>query len=105
MNGAGTTQAHAAAKLGAVVTGHVANCPEQGHVLGDIELMVLTVEFQGNHGHARIVLGYGVEQSAAFTKRFGHRRSTQANGLSCADGKVCTGPLVEQMNGIVSSLS
>ncbi|MNN56814.1 hypothetical protein D3C81_1717680 [compost metagenome] len=57
MNGAGAAKAHAAAELGAVVTGHVTDRPEQGHVLGDIERMVLTVEFQGNHGHARIVLG------------------------------------------------
>ncbi len=46
MNRAGAAKAHAAAKLGAVVTGHVANRPEQRHILGDIEWMVLTVEFQ-----------------------------------------------------------
>ncbi|MOA30233.1 hypothetical protein D3C78_1513030 [compost metagenome] len=54
MNGAGAAKAHAAAKLGAVVTGHVTDRPEQGHVLGDIERMVLTVEFQGNHGQIRL---------------------------------------------------
>ena len=71
MNGAGPAQAHAAAEFGAVVAGHVADGPEQWHVLGDVELMVLTVELQGNHGHARIVLGYGVEQSAARTSAVG----------------------------------
>jgi hypothetical protein len=56
VNGAGATQAHAAAEFGAVVTGDIADRPEQRHVFRDIEGMVLTVEFQGNHGHARIFL-------------------------------------------------
>jgi len=56
MNGAGPAQAHAAAEFGAVVTGYVADRPEQRHVLGDVELMVLTIELQGNHVHARMDL-------------------------------------------------
>ncbi|MCY1379730.1 hypothetical protein D9M69_674760 [compost metagenome] len=37
VDGAGAAQGHAAAELGAVITSHVADSPEQRHVLGNIE--------------------------------------------------------------------
>src|SRR5450830_610301 len=82
MHGAGTTQPHATAEFGPGITRHITDRPEQRHVLGDVQRMVLTVEFQGNHGHARIVQGYGVEPSAVECHGSTRGGSTQANRLS-----------------------
>lgn len=52
---------HAAAELGPGIADDVADGPEQGHILGDIELMILAIEVQGNHRCTPfLVSGYGV---------------------------------------------
>ena len=47
---AGAAQGHATAVLGAGEIGDVAQRPEQRHVIGHVQLMVLAIEIQGNHG-------------------------------------------------------
>ncbi len=46
MHGTGTTQAHTAAEFGPGITRHIADRPQQRHLLGDVQGMVLTIEFQ-----------------------------------------------------------
>src|SRR5690606_9180283 len=47
---AGTTQGHAAAVLGAGEIGNIAQGPEHWHIVGRIQLMVLAIVIEGNHG-------------------------------------------------------
>src|SRR5690606_41775068 len=51
---AGTTQGHAAAVLGAGEIGNIAQGPEQWHIVGHIQLMVLAIEIEASHGLATL---------------------------------------------------
>lgn len=77
MDGAGAAQAHAAAELGPGIADDVADSPEQGHILGDIELMILAIEVQGNHRCTPfLVSGYGVARRLRrppWARRVSHR--------------------------------
>src|SRR5438132_13498522 len=95
MDGAGTAQAHAAAELGAAVTRHVANSPEQRHILSDIQLVILTIEFQGNHGRARIYSWLWGRAICRVMQRTGACRSTQTNRLSDENSWVFIGSYLE----------
>ena len=49
MNGAGTTLGHPAAELGAGEPQHIAQHPEQGHIVGDIDVASLAVDDERYH--------------------------------------------------------
>jgi len=47
--GAGTALCHAAAELSAGQVGDIAQGPQDGHVIGGVELFVFAVDIQGDH--------------------------------------------------------
>jgi hypothetical protein len=48
--GAGATLGHAATEFGARQVRDIAQNPEQWHVRGDIQFLVLAIDVQGQHG-------------------------------------------------------
>lgn len=49
MHGAGTALGHAAAELGAGQVRDIAQDPQQRHVRGDIQRLVLAIDIEGQH--------------------------------------------------------
>ncbi|MNX70265.1 hypothetical protein D3C86_1015070 [compost metagenome] len=50
VHGAGPALGDATAELGAGEVGNIAQDPEQRHVGGDIQLLILAIDVQGEHG-------------------------------------------------------